>query len=74
MTVVALAAIYGMAWVQLEDYGPGTAMNLLRSSGRRGLLFGRDSMESDFAAGIRTAAQEGGPLSPWEELPDPIET
>ncbi len=31
-------------------------------------------MESDFAAGIRTSAQEGGPLSPWEELPDPIET
>jgi acyl-homoserine-lactone acylase len=44
------AAGYALAWIQLEDYGPGTAMNLLRSSGRRGLLYGRDSMESDFAA------------------------
>ncbi len=31
-------------------------------------------LEQDFSAGIRTGAQEGGPLSLWEELPDPIET
>src|SRR5690606_9456557 len=28
------AAGYALAWMQLEDYGPGTALNLLRSSGR----------------------------------------
>jgi acyl-homoserine-lactone acylase len=44
------AAGYALAWLQLEDYGPRTAMNILAASGRRGLVFGRDSMESDFMA------------------------
>ena len=44
------AAGYALAWLQLEDYGPRTAMNMLRASGRMGLTFGRDSMEQDFAA------------------------
>ena len=44
------AAGYALAWLQLEDYGPRTAMNILRASGRMGLTFGRDSMEQDFAA------------------------
>lgn len=44
------AAAYALAWVQLEDHGPGVAMGLLRARGEMGLLFGRDSMEGDFAA------------------------
>lgn len=44
------AAGYALAWMQLEDYGPGTALNLLRSSGRMARLFGRDSIEFDFAS------------------------
>jgi hypothetical protein len=31
-------------------------------------------MEHDVADGVLTAAQEGGPVMPWEELPDPITT
>lgn len=41
---------YALAWVMSEDYGPRTAMNVLRASGNMGRVFGRDSMESDFAA------------------------
>ena len=41
---------YALAWLQLEDYGPRTAMQVLRASGRMGLVFGRDSMEQDFNA------------------------
>ena len=44
------AAGYALAWLQLEDYGPRTAMQILRASGRMGLVFGRDSMEQDFLA------------------------
>jgi acyl-homoserine-lactone acylase len=44
------AAGYALAWLQLEDYGPRTAMQILRASGRMGLVFGRDSMEQDFTA------------------------
>lgn len=50
---------FGLAWVQLEDYGDRTAMNLLRQSGRMGRLFGRDSLEYDVAshfARLRAAA------------------
>ncbi|MDQ8153859.1 MAG: penicillin acylase family protein [Gemmatimonadota bacterium] len=44
------AAGYALAWLQLEDYGTRTAMQILRASGRMGLVFGRDSMEQDFLA------------------------
>lgn len=44
------AAGYGLAWVQLEDYGDRTAMNLLHNGGRMAELFGRDSIQFDFAS------------------------
>ena len=44
------AAGYALAWLQLEDYGPRTARNVLRARGEMGRLFGRDSMNSDFNA------------------------
>ncbi len=44
------AAGYGLAWVQLEDYGPMVALGLLRERGQMARLFGRDSIESDFLA------------------------
>lgn len=57
------AAGYALAWLQLEDYGPRTAMNILKASGRMGLTFGRDSIESDFAARrARAKAIESYPL------------
>lgn len=39
---------YGLAWVQLEDYGPTVAHGILRSRGGMARVFGRDSIESDF--------------------------
>ena len=44
------AAYYALGYVQLEDYGARVAMGLLRARGEMGKWFGRDSMESDFAA------------------------
>src|SRR4051812_12409701 len=44
------AAGYALAWVQLEDYGPRTAMSVLRAHGGRARVFGHDSINSDFAA------------------------
>jgi acyl-homoserine-lactone acylase len=45
-----LAALgYGLAWVQLEDYGTRLAVNLLRGRGELATVFGRDSIESDFS-------------------------
>jgi len=44
------AAGYALAWLQLEDYGPRTAMQILRAAARMGLVFGRDSLEQDFQA------------------------
>ncbi len=45
-----LAALgFGMAWVQLEDYGERVAVNLVRGRGELARYFGRDSLESDFA-------------------------
>jgi len=44
------AGAYGLAWVMSEDYGPRTAMNVLRASGGMARVFGRDSIEFDFAA------------------------
>ncbi len=42
------AAGYALAWLQLEDYGPQTAMNVLRATGRAGLILGNEAIESDF--------------------------
>ena len=44
------AGAYGLAWVMSEDYGPRTAMAILRRSGGMARVFGRDSIESDFFA------------------------
>src|SRR5215213_11267271 len=44
------AAGYALAWVQLEDYGPRTAMSVLRAHGGKGRVFGLDSINTDFAA------------------------
>lgn len=45
-----LAALgYGLAWVQLEDYGTRLVVNLLRGRGELATVFGRDSIESDFS-------------------------
>jgi acyl-homoserine-lactone acylase len=44
------AGAYGLAWVMSEDYGPRTATSILRASGGMARVFGRDSIESDFAA------------------------
>jgi acyl-homoserine-lactone acylase len=43
---------YGLAWVQLEDYGPMVALGILRGKGQLGRVFARDSMESDFTARV----------------------
>lgn len=54
------AAGYGLAWVQLEDYGPRVALGLLQARGEMGKWFGRDSMESDFITqrDYRTAVEK----------------
>lgn len=44
------AAAYALAYVQLEDYGRGVAVSLLRARGDMGRWFGLDSMETDFGA------------------------
>ena len=44
------AAGYGLAWVQIEDYGPRVAVGLLRGRGEMGRWFGHDSIEGDFTA------------------------
>lgn len=44
------AAYYGLAYVQMEDYGARVALGLVRARGEMGRWFGRDSMESDFSA------------------------
>src|SRR5947208_3306446 len=47
------AAGYALAWLQSEDYGPRTAMNVLRARGQMARLAGREYLESDFEA-LRT--------------------
>lgn len=42
------SAGYALAWLQLEDYGTTTAMNLLRASGRAGRILGYEALEGDF--------------------------
>lgn len=44
------AAGYALAWMQLEDHGPRTALGVLRTSGRMAMLFGADSIDADFAS------------------------
>jgi acyl-homoserine-lactone acylase len=44
------SAAYALAYVQLEDYGRGVAVGLVRARGEMGRWFGLDSMETDFAA------------------------
>jgi acyl-homoserine-lactone acylase len=39
---------YGLAWVQLEDYGTKVVVNFIRSRGELARYFGRDSIESDY--------------------------
>ncbi len=46
---------YGLAWVQLEDYGPRVAHGILRARGGMARVFGRDSIETDFLALPRRA-------------------
>lgn len=42
------AAGYALAWLQSEDYGQRTAMNVLAASGQMAKLNGRDAIDSDF--------------------------
>src|SRR5438874_9115628 len=42
------AAGYALAWLQSEDYGPGTAINVLEASGRWAWVAGYERIESDF--------------------------
>lgn len=42
------AAGYALAWLQLEDYGPRTALGVLRARGEMAKVFGHDSIASDF--------------------------
>ena len=49
------AGYFALAWVQLEDYGPNVAMNLLRARGEMGKWFGPDSMNGDFRARLEHA-------------------
>ncbi len=44
------AAGYALAWLQSEDYGPKTAVGILRGRGTLGAVFGRDSIGPDFTA------------------------
>jgi acyl-homoserine-lactone acylase len=44
------AGAYALAWIQSEDHGPRTAMNVLRASGNMARVFGYDSIELDFGA------------------------
>ena len=45
------AAGYALAWLQSEDYGPRTAINVLEARGQLAQLTGsRDNIESDFLA------------------------
>lgn len=50
-----MAAAYALAWLQLEDHGPRTALNVLAARGSKALVFGRDSIDDDFLARPRRA-------------------
>ncbi|MCC7133636.1 MAG: penicillin acylase family protein [Gemmatimonadales bacterium] len=40
---------YGLAWVQLEDYGARVVNGLVAAKGEMGRVFGKDSLEGDFS-------------------------
>jgi len=42
------AAGYALAWMQCEDYGTATPMEILSASGRRAMVEGYGQIESDF--------------------------
>jgi acyl-homoserine-lactone acylase len=42
------AAGYALAWLQSEDYGQRTAMNVLQASGQMAKINGHDAIETDF--------------------------
>jgi acyl-homoserine-lactone acylase len=43
------AAGYALAWLQLEDYGTTTAMNVLGASGSAASVLGYERIDGDFA-------------------------
>ena len=54
------AAGYALAWVQSEDYGARTAINVMEARGQLALLNGtRENIESDFLAqpGLKRAIE-----------------
>src|SRR4051812_40234366 len=54
------AAGYALAWLQSEDYGARTAMNVMENRGQLALLNGtHDNIESDFLAqpGLKRAIE-----------------
>ncbi len=40
---------YGLAWVELEDYGPRVVNAVISGRGEMGAVYGPDSLEQDFA-------------------------
>ena len=52
------AAGYALAWLQSEDYGPRTALNVLAARGQLATITGsRENIDSDFLAqALRTRA------------------
>lgn len=59
---------FGLAWVQLEDYGTRLAVNLVRARGEMARVFGRDSIESDF---IRQQTHQQT-ASTWNRVPEDV--
>ncbi|MBP6002319.1 MAG: penicillin acylase family protein [Pyrinomonadaceae bacterium] len=53
------AAGYALAWLQSEDYGSETAMNVLKASGRWAYVEGYTRIESDFVAQRKRAEMSG---------------
>ena len=59
---------FGLAWVQLEDYGTRLAVNLVRARGEMAKVFGRDSIESDF---IRRQTHQQTTAT-WTQVPEDV--
>ena len=59
---------FGLAWVQLEDYGTRLAVNLVRARGEMAREFGRDSIESDF---LRQQTHQQI-ASAWNRVPEDV--
>ena len=58
------AAGYALAWLQCEDYGTATPMELLEASGRAATVLGYERIESDFLV----AQHRGKSLSKYDLL------